>query len=504
MALIFAMEGVEANPSLVVDVDSGDVLYQDMATVPWFPASTTKLMTVYVALSAVREGRITFDTPLMVSPRAAAMPPSKMGFRPGTLVTLDNALKMLMVKSPNDVAVTIAEGVSGSVEAFANDMNVYAARLGLHESHFVNPNGLPDDRHMSSARDMAMIGRALLQDFPEQRGLFGIGVLAFGRQLINNHNGLLGRYPGVDGMKTGFTCAAGYNVVASAEANGRHVLTVIMGAPSTGERNGRAAALFDRFLFGGGASLGKLDSLPTSDVMTPPDNHDTVCGRGRHTAIAEAEAEDAAIPLAQADVAAQDHSERAFLLDRSGQGTAAVGRPESHLSPIRAAFEPVHVFIGPVAGWTGRVAQAIGNGAKELNPAPVKTVSADRRTPSEQGSVQDAPVQGGAIEGAAPGPLALVGATPVAPAALATRRFVKATKSLSLAVGSTRRDRSRHARESSKPQATASTEPAAKQPAAAPLRRGRPAVPATVAKAARPVADAKVKASKRSAVARQP
>ena len=96
------------------------------------------------------------------------MPPSKMGFRPGTLVTLDNALKMLMVKSPNDVAVTIAEGIAGSVEAFADEMNVYAARLGLHESHFVNPNGLPDPSHVSSARDMAMIARALLRDFPEE------------------------------------------------------------------------------------------------------------------------------------------------------------------------------------------------------------------------------------------------------------------------------------------------------------------------------------------------
>jgi D-alanyl-D-alanine carboxypeptidase len=139
VTFVLAATATQASPSLVVDVDSGDVLYQEMPTAPWYPASLTKLMTTYVALSAVREGRITLDTPLMVSPRAASMPPSKMGFRPGTLVTLDNALKMLMVKSPNDVAITIAEGISGSVEAFANDMNVYAARLGLHESHFVNP-----------------------------------------------------------------------------------------------------------------------------------------------------------------------------------------------------------------------------------------------------------------------------------------------------------------------------------------------------------------------------
>ena len=110
----------------------------------------------------------------------------------------------------------VAEGVSGSVEAFADDMNAAGQRLGLHESHFVNPNGLHDPDHVSSARDMAMIARALLREFPEHADLFGIGALQLGSQIITNHNGLIGRYPGADGMKTGFTCPAGFNVVASA------------------------------------------------------------------------------------------------------------------------------------------------------------------------------------------------------------------------------------------------------------------------------------------------
>ena len=122
----------------MADLDSGQVLIENNSTALWYPASTTKLMTVYVALDAVRAGRLTMDTPLVVSARAASQQPSKMGFRPGAEVTLDNALKMLMVKSPNDIAVTVAEGVSGSVEAFADEMNADAARIGLHESHFVN------------------------------------------------------------------------------------------------------------------------------------------------------------------------------------------------------------------------------------------------------------------------------------------------------------------------------------------------------------------------------
>ena len=244
-------------------------------------------MTVYVALDAVRSGKLTLDTPLVMSVRAARMPPSKMGFRPGTEVTLDNALKMLMVKSPNDVAVMVAEGVSGSVEAFANDMNAAGQRLGLQELHFVNPNGLHDPAHVSSARDMAMIARALLREFPDHADLFSIGALQLGNQYIANHNGLLGRYPGADGMKTGFTCPAGFNVVASANHSGRRLIVVVLGAPTARSRNQEAADLFDRgFAMGGGN--GSLESLPSSGSGAPNMRAD-VCLRRNAAAIAAAE-----------------------------------------------------------------------------------------------------------------------------------------------------------------------------------------------------------------------
>src|SRR5580692_9269215 len=243
LALAMIASPALANPTLVIDVDSGQVLIESQPTANWYPASLTKLMTVYVALHAVRDGRVTMDTPFVVSLRAANMPASKMGFRPGTPVTLDNALKMLMVKSPNDLAVTVAEGVSGSVESFADEMNAAAAHLGLKESHFVNPNGLPDERQVSSARDMAMIARALLKEFPDESDIFGIGALQLGNQIIPTHNGLIGRYPGADGMKTGFTCAAGFNVVASATQNGKRLIAVILGAPNVALRTIKAAAL---------------------------------------------------------------------------------------------------------------------------------------------------------------------------------------------------------------------------------------------------------------------
>ena len=258
--LAIAVASAQATPYLVVDADSGQVLIDNQGTAVWYPASLTKLMTVYVALDAVRNGRLTLDTPLIMSLRAARMAPSKMGFRPGTEVTLDNALKMLMVKSPNDVAVMVAEGVSGSVEAFAHEMNAAAQRLGLHESHFVNPNGLHDPNHVSSARDMAMVARALLREFPDHADLFSIGALQLGRQYIPNHNGLLGRYPGADGMKTGFTCPAGFNVVASANHGGRRLIVVVLGYPTARSRNQEAADLFDRgFAMSGG--IGSLDVI---------------------------------------------------------------------------------------------------------------------------------------------------------------------------------------------------------------------------------------------------
>src|SRR5580693_6105312 len=301
-ALALGASSVQATPYLVVDVDSDQVLMENEATAPWYPASLTKLMTVYVALDAVRNGKLTLDTPLIMSARAARMPPSKMGFRPGTEVTLDNALKMLMVKSPNDVAVMVAEGVSGSVEAFADDMNADAQRLGLHESHFVNPNGLHNPVHVSSARDMAIVARALLREFPDHADLFSIGALQLGNRYIPNHNGLLGRYPGADGMKTGFTCPAGFNVVASANHSGRRLIVVVLGAPTARSRNQEAANLFDRG-FGMTAGGGSLESLPSGSGPAP-DMRADVCLHRNAALIAAAEEEGAGGPSEETGSAA--------------------------------------------------------------------------------------------------------------------------------------------------------------------------------------------------------
>jgi D-alanyl-D-alanine carboxypeptidase len=372
-----------ANPTLVIDADSGQVLIESQPTANWYPASLTKLMTVYVALQAVRAGRVTMDTPFVVSSRAANMPPSKMGFRPGVQVTLDNALKMLMVKSPNDLAVTVAEGVSGSVEAFADEMNAAAAHLGLKESHFVNPNGLPDTRQMSSARDMAMIARALLKEFPEENDIFSIGALQLGNQIIPTHNGLIGHYPGADGMKTGFTCAAGFNVVASATHGGRRLITVILGSPSPRERTMQAEILFDRAFAQWGSGLGTVESLPSPGVNPAPDMHQEICSRRGRAAMIANEEEELSTPVA---APGGKGGSAGVSMYSPAAATAPLTRSLALMQPVH--FDPVPVFIGPKPGWTGAVAAARAPDApiqKAANPtAPPAETSAYAPTDKPQ------------------------------------------------------------------------------------------------------------------------
>ncbi|QBR71541.1 D-alanyl-D-alanine carboxypeptidase [Beijerinckiaceae bacterium] len=353
-----AAERASATPALVIELESGAVLYEDHATQPWYPASLTKLMTVYVALNAVRDHKIALDTPLTVSARAASMPPSKMQFPPGTLVTLDNALKMLMVKSANDIAVVIAEGVAGSVEAFAEDMNDAARSLGLTQSHFVNPNGLPDPQHISSARDMAILARALYLTFPEHANLFGIGALRFGGAIIQNHNNMLGRYPGVDGMKTGFTCAAGFNLVASATQGNRKLIAVVLGAPNVQQRTIMTAALFDRGFAGIDRPSGSLMNLSAASQSGPPDLHQSVC-RKRGKAVAEfnTDLQRVMAPLLSPNAQAGAKPGHFVLTTMDALSRPAPMAPRIALVP-RPSFNPVPVFVGAPASYGGLVAQA--------------------------------------------------------------------------------------------------------------------------------------------------
>jgi D-alanyl-D-alanine carboxypeptidase len=226
------------------------------------------------------------DTLLTVSENALAQQPSKMGFPVGTQITVDDALKMLMVKSANDVAVVLAEGVSGSVEKFADEMNRAGARIGMTQSTWVNPNGLPAENQVTSARDMAILARAVIREFPEHELYWRIPAIKFGKRVLRNYNKLIDRYPGADGMKTGFICASGFNLVATASRNGRRLIAVVLGAPSATERAEKTARLLETG-FGAGVglswllpSLGSVDALQPI-AAAPPNLRDEVCGKNR-------------------------------------------------------------------------------------------------------------------------------------------------------------------------------------------------------------------------------
>lgn len=287
----------QAGASILVEADSGKVLRAENATYPWYPASVTKLMTMYITLQAVKQGRITLDTLFTVSRNALAQAPTKMGFGVGTQVTVDNALKMMMVKSANDMAVLLAEGVDGSIENFADDMTRTAHRLGMTESNFVNPNGLPADGQITSARDLAILARALIHDFPEYNYYWHIPAIKFGRRVVRNYNKLLGRYPGADGMKTGFICASGFNLVATATRGNKQLIAVVLGAPSSTARAVKAAELLESGFTQNPLSwltpaLGQVDKLAAINA-DPPNLHDEVCGRHRKRPAAEDEEDEA-------------------------------------------------------------------------------------------------------------------------------------------------------------------------------------------------------------------
>jgi D-alanyl-D-alanine carboxypeptidase len=355
-----------AEALLVVEADTGKVLQAENATYPWYPASVTKLMTAYVTLKAVKEGRISLDTLFTVSPVAASQSPSKMGFGPGTQVTVDNALKMMLVKSANDMAVVLAEGVGGSIDGFSALMNQAAHRLGMTQTSYVNPNGLPADGQITSARDLAILARAIIRDLPEYEYFVHIPAIRYGRKVTPNFNKLIGRYPGADGFKTGFICASGYNLVASATRNGRRLIAVVLGSSSGTMRAVRAAQLLERGFANDSLSwlrpsLGTVDNLAPIDA-SPPNLHDEMCGP-KHKRPASDEDEDS-IALGSST------GESAITFFAAGLQPPMV-KPSELMAGPAASAEPILVYTGPTRTGAALIAAVAAD--------------ADRQTPRHHG-----------------------------------------------------------------------------------------------------------------------
>ncbi len=333
-----------ANPLLVVDRSTLEVLYAQDAGKPWHPASLTKLMTAYVVFEELAKGTATLDMPVTISRNAFNQAPSKSGLKVDSSVSLRDALYILIVKSANDIAVAIAETVGGSEAEFVSMMNSAAQRMGLTATHFVNPHGLHSPAQVTSARDLAIIALYIEQSFPQFMPMFATGVVKLGNARLESNNGLLEGFAGANGMKTGYVCASGLNIVATADRNGRRLLAVVLGGSSARERNERAAGLFLDGFNGRLSPTGQtVLTLPNAVGTAPVDMRPLICGKDAKAYVA---AQEAAFPMGldgqpsflTAGIVPTEHV--AIDLGRMRTGIA-MPRPRPAHVPVFSAPEPV-------------------------------------------------------------------------------------------------------------------------------------------------------------------
>jgi D-alanyl-D-alanine carboxypeptidase len=229
--------------AIVVDAKTGEILYAKHADSPRYPASITKIMTLYLTYEALAAGKLHLDDRVMFSPHAAAQSPTKLGIRPGDSVSVNEAIEAMTTLSANDAAVAMAEKLGGTESRFAALMTLRAQELGMQNTHFVNANGLPDSRNLTTARDIAILSRAAMRDYPQYYHYFSLEEFTFRGRTVANHNHLLGRMQGVDGLKTGFTNASGFNLAVSAVRDSRRLIAVVMGGPTVAQRDQNAEDL---------------------------------------------------------------------------------------------------------------------------------------------------------------------------------------------------------------------------------------------------------------------
>src|SRR5262245_56402489 len=255
--------------AIVVDADSGTVLESVSATARWYPASLTKVMTVYLAFDEIAAGRMALDEQLTVSAHAAAQPATELGLGAGQKITVKDTILAIILRSANDAAVTLAERIGGSEVTFAAHMTAKAKQLGMARTVFRNASGLPDPEQVTTARDMAVLAAALLMNYPQYYHFFSTTNFTYDGQTFGTINGILSRYQGADGIKTGFTCGSGYNLVASATRNGRRLIGVLLGSHTNFERHSEMGRLLD---VGFATDLQRLESkVMLADLETADD-----------------------------------------------------------------------------------------------------------------------------------------------------------------------------------------------------------------------------------------
>jgi D-alanyl-D-alanine carboxypeptidase len=242
---ITSIQAQAVTPYILIDADSGAVLKQEDADVPWYPASLTKMMTLYLVFEALDQKKVSRKTELSVSAKAATQPQKKLGLELGNTITLEEAMYSVATVSANDSAVVLAEGVSGSTAKFVQSMNKMARKLGMLDTHFTNVTGLPNPEQLTSARDMAILARAIIKDYPQYYPIFSTRSITRNGEVLPTYNAFLNRYEGAEGFKTGYTCGSGYNLVAAAKRQDMRLITVVLGAESLSSRMALATQLMD-------------------------------------------------------------------------------------------------------------------------------------------------------------------------------------------------------------------------------------------------------------------
>ncbi|HAU28640.1 MAG TPA: D-alanyl-D-alanine carboxypeptidase [Rhodospirillaceae bacterium] len=305
---------VPPESAILVNSDTGEILSANAPDEQRHPASLTKMMTLYVVFEALEAGKVMLDQPLKVSARAARQPPSRVGLKAGSTIRLRDAISVLTTKSANDVAVVVAENLAGDEETFARWMTAKAHRLGMARTNFRNASGLHHSQQVTTARDMAVLARALVRNFPKYYAFFSLPSFSYNKQTFRNHNTLLRSFEGMDGLKTGFVQASGFNLAASAVRDGHRLIAVVMGGKTAAVRDSKVASLLNR----GFASL------------ETPDHYATVVATSASRASRDVEPEEeAGVMTGEGDASMEK-------LDPERKWSVQVGAFSSHAGGMRA------------------------------------------------------------------------------------------------------------------------------------------------------------------------
>lgn len=364
--------------AIVVDAASGEVLYARRADQPRYPASITKVMTAYLVFEALATGRLSLNDPVVFSRAAANQAPSKLGLRPGDSLTVDQALRIVATKSANDVAVALAEKIGGTEARFAALMTLRAQELGMTNTRFVNASGLPDTRQISTARDIAILSRAVMRDYPQYYSYFSTKSTTFRGQTIPTHNRLLLRMPGFDGLKTGYTNASGYNLAASAVRDGRRLITVVLGGNSTAARDENVEDLLNA----GFDVLAKRKAGQTLTIAANMREPDDVSGPILRPSIEQGSGEQAGLRVVVSD-------------DLRGPQAASAG--PGWVRPVATNVEASETATAKTSSLKASTAALAVDDSAPAKPAAKKTASAAKAAPAPKAAKGDYRIQVGAF-----------------------------------------------------------------------------------------------------------